>query len=161
MASTARKYGQAKVYLREGLELAYEIGHQEGTAGLLLNLDIVAHNLADYAQATDYCANALAPARQLGHRWLEIDIHCKWGELYFEQEDLGAAAVAFEATLVLGRELGILEYVAIALYGLARVAATHGRNGKAHHQAQESLSLFKTLGHHKAAEVESWLAALE
>ena len=52
------------------------------------------------------------------------------------------------------------EFVAISLYGLARVASAKGEIAEARLQGEESLKTFETIGHTKAVEVRQWLEEL-
>ena len=55
--------------------------------------------------------------------------------------------------------MGAAQLVATALYGLARVAAARGDHADARRLGEESLALFKQMGHEKGDQVEQWLAS--
>ncbi len=61
--------------------------------------------------------------------------------------------------LIIARELGAAQLVATALYGLARAAAARGDHAEARRLGEESLALFKHMGHEKGNQVEQWLAS--
>jgi hypothetical protein len=49
------------------------------------------------------------------------------------------------------------EYLAVALYGLARVAKARGDAREARERGQESLRIFETIKNRKVPEVRAWL----
>lgn len=80
-----------------------------------------------------------------------------WGQLELARHDSKAAQTAFETALTLACQVESPEREAAARYGLAQVAAEHGRLQEARQQAQESLRLFDQIGYYQAAEVHDWL----
>jgi len=84
---------------------------------------------------------------------------CDRGELYLKQGQVDAARMGFEEALEQAPEGG-KDRIADALYGLARVALAQGNSIKARQQGQESLAIFESIGHGKAAEVRQWLRVL-
>lgn len=56
--------------------------------------------------------------------------------------------------------MGVQDFAAAALYGLAKVAAAHGDITEARSQGQESLAVYEALGHFRTPEVQQWLAGL-
>ena len=60
--------------------------------------------------------------------------------------------------LTIAREMGATQLVATALHGLARVASARGDHVEARRLGEESLALFKHIGHEKGNQVEQWLA---
>lgn len=160
IAFSSGNYMQAEEYYQEGLAVAREIGHRENIARLLTNLGLSAANRGNDVQAEKYFRECLALAREMGHHRIISDALIGWGELYLKQQKLDSASAAFREALEVAQEMGVQEYVAFALYGLAQVAAAQGNTVEAYRQAQESLIIFETIGHYKAAEVAQWLTWL-
>ncbi|MFL5705158.1 MAG: hypothetical protein ACJ8AG_20335, partial [Ktedonobacteraceae bacterium] len=50
--------------------------------------------------------------------------------------------------------------LAIAIYGLARIALAQGNTAEARQQGQESLAIFVSMDDHRVAEVRQWLQNL-
>jgi len=123
-------------------------------------LGYLALNRGNYKLAEEYLQEGLTLARKIGYRWYVSFILSKWGELYLKQQKLELASTAFVDALETGQEIGGQELVAIALYGLARVAAARGNIVEAYDQGQESLRIFETMGHRDAAKVKKWLKKL-
>lgn len=159
MAYEAGDLIQGKVYTQESLEIAREIGDRGGVSIKLGNLAEIALIEADYAAAGTYLQEALELARQVDSQWLITVAVYLWGELHLQQQQFASATTAFDEVIALASE-GLQEYVALSLYGLARIAAAQNDNEKARRLGQESLHIFELLGHRKVAEVRSWFEAL-
>lgn len=161
-------HASAKAYLLEGLALARELAHRELISALLRNLGAMAVVHGDYTRAEEYLRESLDLAREIGHRWHTNATLNEWGELHLRQHKHGlgeanvldVASAAFREVLEMAQEMGAREQLAMALYGLARVAAAQGNTGEAQRQGQASLALFETMEHYKATEVKGWLAGL-
>ena len=153
-------YAQAEEYLLEGLALARGIGHSMHISILLLGLGVVAIDQGDYAQAEEHLLESLALARKVGHRWIVSEILNESGKLRLKEQDLDSASAAFLEALEMAQEMRGQESAAVALCGLAQVAAAQGNIVEARRQGQESLTVFEAIGHYKASEVAQWLTDL-
>ncbi len=125
----------------------------------MASLGSFASEQGNYAQAKAYLQEALVLARQIANHWNLTAVLHEWGELHLKQQQLDVAETAFRETRDIASE-GNVEYIAIADYSLARIAAAQGDTSQARRQGQESLALLESLGHRKASEVRTWLDTL-
>jgi len=160
LALSCGNYKQAEEYLQEGLTLAREIGYVEGIIDILSSLGYLALSCGNYKQAEEYLQEGLTLAREIGYRWYVSFILSNWGEFYLKQQKLELASVAFMDALKIAQEIGGQELTAIALFGLARVAAAQGNIVEAYDQGQESQRIFETMGHKDTAKIKKWLKEL-
>ncbi len=135
------------------------MGQRESVVIHLANLGGLATEQDNYVEARVYLQEALAIARQLGRPWLLGGVLYHWAELNLKQQDLATAAQAFREVLEIALG-GSQENAALALYGLARVAAARGDYVEASQKGQESLATFEAIGGRQSAEVRKWLDAL-
>ena len=159
IATEQRRYIQAREYLQEALEIARQVGQCESVVIHLANLGGLATEQDNYVEARVYLQEALAIARQLGRPWLLGGVLYHWAELNLKQQDLATAAQAFREVLEIASG-GSQENAALALYGLARVAAARGDYVEVSQKGQESLATFEAIGGRQSAEVRKWLDAL-
>ena len=152
-------YAKAEAYLTEALDVARQIDDVKLMSVNLGNLGTLAFRQKRYEQATAYIREALQIARQVGDIWLLGAILVEWGELALEEHRLDAASAAFDEALGITAK-GSQEMVALARYGLARVAAERGDNATALEQGKASLALFESMGNRQTEEVKSWLLAI-
>src|SRR5262249_26250859 len=102
-----------------------------------------------------------ALARKIGHFWLIGGILSEQGEVYLKQQEFYLASTAFQESQAMALKVGAQEWIATALYGLARIAIAQGYTALGQHQGTESLDIFKAIGHRKEAEVAQWLTTLQ
>jgi tetratricopeptide (TPR) repeat protein len=93
----------------------------------------------------------------MGHRRFISVVLSNRGELYLVKEDWEKAELDFDVSEKVAREIDLKEFIAVALYGLARVASARGDHGEAIHLAKESLEIFETINHPKSSDVHQWL----
>ncbi|NUM80559.1 tetratricopeptide repeat protein [bacterium] len=161
IAETHKQYSQAKSFYQEGLQLVIESSNNERISFLLAALgSVIAKEGHQDEQARAYLQQGLRIARQIGSQWHVCIALNEWGEFCLNRQRLEEAQNAFQETLDLAQKLGFQEFVALALYGLARVVWANGNRGAAHQQARESLKIFTALGHGKLLEVKEWLNQL-
>lgn len=161
IAETHKQYGQAKSFYQEGLQLVIESSNNERISFLLAALgSVIAKEGHQDEQARAYLQQGLRIARQISSQWHVCIALNEWGEFCLNRQRLEEAQNAFQETLELAQKLGFQEFVALALYGLARVVWANGNRGAAHQQARESLKIFTALGHGKLLEVKEWLNQL-
>lgn len=152
-------YHEAERYSLEALALARQRGDRELTCEILTNLGRIAGEQANDAQARVYLEDALELARQIGNHWNITVALYEWGNLHLKQRRLDDAAAAFAEARGIAAE-GDKEYLVLASYGLARVAAAYGDVSAARQQGQESLALLVAMGHGKAQAVRQWLETI-
>lgn len=155
-----KDYDLGEQYCLEALAVARKMCYRESMSASLGNLGDIATNQGNFDQAAEYLREGLAMAREMGHHWLISGIANQFGELYLKQQQPDLAAVAFVESHTAAQEGGYQDMACIALYGSARTAAMQSRIADALAMGQESLVLLRSINHHRAAEVEAWMAGL-
>ena len=159
IATERGEYSQATTYLQEALEITRRMEHRELISSTLDNLGHIAMEQGNHEQAEAYLQEALEIARQIGRHRLLCGVLCSWGELYLKQRRWVEAAARFGE--VRNSATGVSqEYLATAIYGLARVAAAQGESREARELGQESLRIAETIGNRLTVQVRAWLEAL-
>ena len=155
------EYSQARQVLQEAVELARQIKHAEF---LCLGFWFLG-NAFGYMEASDravgYFQESLTLAQQLSAPLLLIILSTTWGELQLFHSQFDAAREHFQDALALdAEEQRYPEMLALAYFGMARIALHEQNIGKAREHAAESMRLFKKIGHYKAQEVQAWIEGL-
>jgi transcriptional regulator with XRE-family HTH domain/tetratricopeptide (TPR) repeat protein len=153
-------YAQAEVYLQEGLALARQIGHREWLAAVLANLGMMMRKRGKYEQARSYLQEGLSLARQVGRLEIACAALYDYGHVCLAEMQSGAAQASFEELLTSAPE-DFQDFVALAQYGLARVAAAQGNFEEARLLGETSMEVLETIQHRDAGEVREWLEAME
>jgi len=151
-------YVQAEEYCREGLLLARQIEHREWTSVLLCNLGIVMHKQGNYDEAETYLKEGLILTQEIGIPQLTAQLLDELGSLYLSQLRIKEAENSFSEMRAIVPE-DCLDLIALAYYGLARVAATQGNYHKSRELGEDCLKTLEDIGHHKAREVKRWLSS--
>jgi len=159
MATQEGNYDHAAQYLQEALELARQMGHRNLIGVSLINLAEVTWLQGDDAQAEQYLQEGAEIARQIGRPWLLCAAFHAEGELALRQQQFERAFNAFHELQRMTSD-GNQEYLAVALYGLARVAKARGDAREAQERGRESLRIFETIKNRKVPEVRAWLEGL-
>ena len=157
LAINQKDYTLAKKYLQEGLPIAEKIGHRETICRIRRNLGELATKLEDYEQAENYLDEALNISKDIGHGFLFYSTLILQGKLFLLQKRLQPASMAFSQAQEKAKKENDRETTARALRGLGQIAAAQGDIAKACQLGEESLELFKTIGHEEAIEVAEWL----
>lgn len=159
VASEQENYEQAIAYFQEGLELARRIEHREWVSFLLLNLGLTTDKQKNYSLSEHYFQESLALARQIGIPQITCHALYGYGNLHLDQQLSDQAEKHFREILVLAPEGGH-DFIALAQYGLARVAASHGRWEEARALGEKSVHILEDIGKREVQEVRKWLCAL-
>ena len=80
----------------------------------------------------------------------------RMGNFISDQNQVETAETTFHEILTAIRE-GDLDLLALAQYGLARVAAANGNIQEAQELGEASLAALEAMGHRNAKEVRDWL----
>lgn len=150
-------YAQAEAYLHDGLSMARQLDFQSPVPLALGNLGWIAAEQGEYHNANLSYQEALFSARRQRNRWVLCVLLNDWGEIHLKNQQVAAAAVAFEEALAVV-PAGQQEQEAYARYGLARVAAAQGNRFEARFQAEASLAIFEMMGHYKVQTIRHWLS---
>lgn len=149
-------YDRAETHFQEGLTIARQIGHREWISALLINMGSIARKRGNHTQAEEYFQESSMITRQLGRPQMTAIVLYEYGTLYLDQQRVDAAEASFREMLtVLSKEDHDL--LALAQYGLARVAAARDYFDAARKLGEESATALEAMGHNKAKEVRDWL----
>lgn len=153
-------YIQAEEYFQEGLIIARQLGHLEWISILLLNLGEVTIHRQDYYQAETYLDETLLLARQIGRPRIIAKALYACGTIYISQKQIEKAEKVFQEMLTISPE-GDQELIALAQYGLARVAYYVNDIQKAVELGKASLASLQKIGNLIFKDVQSWLESME
>ncbi len=159
MAAEQEKYAQAEAYFQEGLIHARQIVHREWTSILLINLGLATWKQGNYAQAEAYLQESLALARQIGRPRIITNALYEYGIFHLDQQHIEEAGANFREMLPMIPE-GDQEQLALAQYGLARVALAQDSIQEARTLGEASLAVLNAIGHRNAQEVRQWLDSI-
>ncbi len=148
---------EAAEYLFKSAEFAEHLGNLERRTLVLSDLGAIVLELEEPYEAARFLTIGLDIARELGHPWRITRILAQLGELALAEKEWENAAACFREVQAIAEESGSPVMTAVALFGLARALRRLKQNEAARRDAEASLEIFKRIGHHQAAEVESWL----
>jgi tetratricopeptide (TPR) repeat protein len=160
LALRRERYDEAEALLQESLTLARTIDNRARISAVLRSLGTIAAHQGRTAEGEAHLQESLEIARALGRRWLMSETLAEWGELLSRQRHVDRALALFQEAYAIAREIQAPALTAVALYGLARIAAARGDQATARRYGQESVQAFEQMGHEKAREVTQWLAML-
>ncbi len=159
-ASDQGKEKEAEAYIQEGLLLTRQIGHREWTGSLLINLGAILRKNGNFKQAETYLCEGLALARQIARPEMIATALYECGQLYLAQHQYQEAKMRFSEMLHTTPEKAN-ELVALAQYGLARIAAYENNSSEARLAGENSLRILQKTRHRKTNEVREWLNTLD
>lgn len=159
VVSEQENYIQAENYFQEGLVIARQIGHRELISLILLNMGVTLRKQGKYPQAENYFQEGLNLARQIGIPQIISSGLNEYGNLLYEQHRLEAALSTFREILMINPE-GEQDSVALANYGMARIASIKGDIDEACRLGELSVVMLETIGNRKAKEVRNWLSSI-
>lgn len=157
--SEQENYEQAERYFQEGLAIARQIGHRELISLILLNIGVTLRKQGKYSQAENYFKEGLDLARQIGIPQIITNGLYEYGNLFYEQRQLEVALSTFHEILTINPE-GEQDAVALAYYGMARIANLKGDKEEAYKLGESSVVMLETIGNRKSKEVRTWLFSI-
>ena len=148
---------QAEAYSQEGLLLARELADSQRICDLLMNIAHVAGACGEDARAEIALQEALVLAERDSLPLMMSQVLSEWGELKLQQHQYDTAQAYFLQALdqVLQEEP---EQVAIAHFGLARVALALSNIEETYQHAYASLSISEKINQRLAGKIKHWLA---
>jgi tetratricopeptide (TPR) repeat protein/transcriptional regulator with XRE-family HTH domain len=149
-------FAQAETYYEEGLVLARQIEHREWICALLINLGLMTRRQGNFTQAERCFQESLTLAWQVGRPQMTAIVLYEYGILHLNQQQIEAGETSFREMLTIISEED-RDLLALAQYGLARVAAAHGYFDEARRLGEASVTALEALGHRNAKEVRDWL----
>lgn len=159
LAYEQEHYELAETHLQEGLELAQHFRLREWIGILLINIGEMKIKQEAYTQAETFLVQGLEVAEEIGSPRIIASAHNLFGELYLHLDLVEQASTAYQHMLTTLPE-GDHEMYILGQYGLARVAAAQGNIIEARRLGDTCLTSLAMSGHHKEAEVRTWLASL-
>ena len=144
------RYAQAEEHARESLAIAEEIGDRERVASALTLLGHIVYG-KDRNLARTYYGSALELGRQLGDKRRLSNVLNALGLLCALDGDQDQAERYFEETLVIDRERGEPDAIALGLVNLAAVSIERGACDRASELLLEALEIAHKTGLQRTA----------
>ncbi len=160
LAAERGDYAAAEQIAREGIRQCDALDYLELMPSLMATLGEALNAKGNYEDADGFLLTSLTMAHAMNRPWLTAYANLVWGGCLLDREEIDRAHEAYEDAL---RESGLLQaqpFVALALFGLARIAAMRNDAEGARELGQRSLEAFDAIGHARAARVRAWLAAI-
>src|SRR5579859_1242466 len=151
---------EAQVYLDEAVALARVLQHPTRLGNVLQNLGILATKRGDFATAEITLLEALHYARKTQQLWLISETLSMRGEACMANGQLDAARMAYDEAFEIADQVQADELLALASFGLARLAAKRRNIPEARALGKQALERFAKEGHFMARDVERWLGTL-
>lgn len=159
IADAQGNYAQAEAYFLEGLNLARTIDNREWTSILILNLGMTTRKQSKYKQAEIYLQEGLVLAKQIGIAQITAHALYEYGNLYLNQQKIAEAEAMFNEVLITISNRSE-DFIALAQYGLARVAAYRNNLEVARELGEKSATKLENMGHRNMQEVKDWLETI-
>jgi tetratricopeptide (TPR) repeat protein len=161
LVSLQRKdYDEAERLYQEALAVWRDLGLDKDVTNVLEDLGGLAHERQDYDAAERYYRQALDLAEKLNDKEGQAICSGSLGEVALDREQWVEARQWFEQALPQAREVGRVELIAYAQYGLARVWEAEGRADLALPLAQKVLAIRERLQHKELAEARELMERL-
>jgi tetratricopeptide (TPR) repeat protein len=160
VAEQRENYDQAERLYQDALAFWRDSGSDEHVAMVLNDLGGLARSRQEYGAAERYYREALDLARKIDDKQLQATPISNLGELALVREQWVEARQWYEQALPLAREVGRVDSIAHAQYGLACVWEAEGQADRALPLAQEALVIFERLQHQNLAEVRKLVERL-
>lgn len=154
------RYTKAEGLYQESLGLARMLGRHRRISAALRRLGELEAARKNYIQAEVYLQESLQVAHQIRQPWMTSKTLSTIGECYLKQQKLDEAFVSFSQALATAQAIGAPPLIALARYGLARIAAAQANYVEARCQGEESLTLFRSLGSQEGNLIEHWMAEM-
>ncbi len=151
IARTRQNYDEAEKHLQDALAIWRDLGDNETVATALNSLGDLCRKRKDYDAAEKYCREALELVQKSDNKSGEAAYNGSLGALALDRQQWAEARQWLEQTLPLAREVGRVDMIADAQYGLARVWEEEGRPDLALPLAQEALAIRERLQHRNLA----------
>lgn len=151
---------EAAKYLQDGLTTAKELNRPDLVMHHLLHLGILARAQKQLEESSAYFEEALTLARTLRRDWFIGTILAEQGKLRLQENLLDLAEGGLLESKSIADNLGLNALMANSLFGLAQLAQRRGQLDEARRLGQESVDIFRRIGHFMEAEVTQWLEGL-
>ena len=149
-------YTQAEKYFGQGLTIARQIVNVEWESLLLLNLGVALQKQAKFVRAEENLKLGLDLVTHIGIPQMISNALYELGNLYLNQLLLQTAENHFNKMLNITPK-GNQDLIALAQYGIARIAAIQGKFSEALTLGETSLATLRAMGNRNAIDVRNWL----
>ncbi len=153
-------YAAAEQIAREGIQRCDALDYLELMPSLMATLGEALNANGNYEDADGFLLTSLTMAHAMNRPWLTAYANLVLGGCLLEREEIDRAHEAYEDALREARPLRAQPFVALALFGLARIAAMRNDAAGARELGQRSLDVFDAIGHARARRVREWLATV-
>src|SRR5579859_1369774 len=150
-------YQEAYTVFKEGLALAETLSHRLLSGSLLLHLAETALLEGAWQQAERWLQQGVMVAQELQLPNFSSRALLVRGDLEAQRSQWEEAANSYRAVAASDSKGQRREYLGLANYGLAQIAAAQGKWQEAQYHGQASLTCLESIGYYKAAEVRQWL----
>jgi tetratricopeptide (TPR) repeat protein len=140
------QYEEAQTYLEESLAIFKELGDTSRVARILLPLGWACLGRGDWIAARDHYGQALARASEAGNKRELAAATNALAQLHRVKGNLDEAELLFNRVIVLARELGDQESVAIGLLNLTMVSLSRGSNRGVYEMLSDVLAIVEGIG---------------
>jgi tetratricopeptide (TPR) repeat protein len=141
IATQRKEYDVAESLLQRALTVFRSLGKEEDAAITLGNLGNLEYDRKNYTAAEKHFSDALAFAEGLESKEGMAYMHWCLGKIAFKRNRWAEAGERFKKGIALAREIGRLDFIADAQFGLARVYEEEGRPEAALPLAQEAVAI--------------------
>ena len=159
-AEKNRDYDTARSLYQDTLTIFRDLGKDEWIAGLLNDLGDLAHKVGDLKSAEQRYREGFELAEKIGDKSLQTYIADSLGDLAWRQDQSEDAHVWFDHELKLAKDIGSLEGIANAKFGLALVQEDEGNLDMALSLAKEALKVYERLQYRNLAKVQKFVERL-
>jgi tetratricopeptide (TPR) repeat protein len=160
VARQRKDYDEAERLYQDALAVWRDLGLDKDVTNVLEDLGGLAQERKDYDAAEWYYHEALDLAEKLNDKEGQGRCSGNLGDLALDRKQWTEARQWFEQALPLAREIGCVDLIAHAQYGLARVWEAEGRADRALPLAQEALGIHERLQHRDLAEARELVKRL-
>ncbi|BCL79543.1 helix-turn-helix domain-containing protein [Ktedonobacteria bacterium brp13] len=150
---------QAERYLQEGLEIVQHVHSPEWLSVVLCDLGSVKFAQKQDEEAEKLYQESLVLAQHVQRVRVLCNVLSEYGVYMLQHHKWHEAEQMFDQMLPLAK--GDQEMMALALYGLAQVAAEQEHIEQAVELAARARAIFGTLQHYKMHTVDAWLQSLQ
>lgn len=154
---------EAERYIQQGLSMASNFGNLERIVGLQALKGALLCEGGEYSDAKKLLAETLTLAQTHSLKIHESKIFNYLGEVAIRVNDIASAHAHYSKSKEFAEtdEFSSKVDLAEALFGLAKIEKAKGNQKAANDWGKQSQTVFKKMGHYKAAEVENWRLKLD
>lgn len=161
VAQQRQEYDRAERLFNEALKIRRDLGTDRDISISLNDLGMIRQEQKDYALAEHYFLDAIELARKIDGKWEQAEFVGNIGEIALLGKRLDNAQARFQEQISIAREIGRVDLIANAQYGLARVHKAKGFVNLALPLALDALKIYERLRHKDLAQVREFVEMLK